>query len=367
MTTAVQTPSDSVLETSADAFAERVFGAALGAIETFSIYIGERMGWYRALAASGPQTSSALAASTGCQERYVREWLEQQAVYGILDSSVDEDGARRFTLPAGVGEVLLDETSLAYLGPLPRMFAAAAGALPQLLEAYRHGGGVSWDDLGDNARESQAALNRPWFEGRLGNAVAGVRELHDVLSRSDARIADVGCGAGWSTIGLARAYPNARFEGFDVDGPSIELARSNAAEAGLADRMVFHHIGGEHLATMPGEFDAAFALECVHDMPYPVEVLGAMRTAVRRDGAVVIVDENVADEFTAPGDEIEKFMYGCSILVCLPDGMSAPNSAGTGTVMRRGIVEDYARRAGFAGVDVLPIEDFSFFRFYRLA
>ena len=364
MSSVVENPT--VAGVSADAFAERVFGSVLGAFEILSIYVGERMGWYAALADGGPQTSAQLADRTGCQERYVREWLEQQAVYGILTADQSETG-RAFALPAGVEEVLLDGRSLAYLGALPRMFAAAGMAVPQLLDAYRNGGGVSWDDLGDDARESQAALNRPWLEGQLSGALAGVADIHAILARPDARIADVGCGGGWSTIGLAKAYPNARFEGFDVDGPSVEMARRNAAEAGVADRVVFHHIGGEHLATMPDEFDAAFALECVHDMPYPVEVLAAMRQAVRDDGAVIVVDENVADEFTAPGDEIERFMYGCSIFVCLPDGMSAPNSAGTGTVMRRGIVDGYARQAGFGGVSVLPIEDFSFFRFYRLA
>lgn len=366
MSAVVESPTSVVADVSADAFAERVFGAALGAIETFSIYVGERMGWYRALADGGAQTPTQLAERTGCQERYVREWLEQQAVYGILAFSEDDEGGRRFSVPAGVQEVLLDERSLSYLGPLPRMFAAAGAALPQLLDVYRNGGGVSWDDFGDNARESQAALNRPWFEGQLSKAIGSVSEIHDVVSRPQARVADVGCGAGWSTIGLARAYPDARFEGFDVDGPSVEMARRNAIEAGVADRVVFHHIGGEHLATMPDAFDAAFALECVHDMPYPVDVLAAMRTAVRADGAVVIVDENVADTFTAPGDEIERFMYGCSVFICLPDGLSADDSAGTGTVMRRSTVEDYARRAGFGAVSVLPVEDFSFFRFYRL-
>jgi len=352
-------------EVSADSFAERMFGSALAAFETFSIYVGERMGWYRALADDGPASSPELAERTDCQERYVREWLEQQAVYGILNVDSSQD-ARRYSLPEGAREVLLDDQSLSYLGPLPRMLAAAGANLHNLMHVYRNGGGVSWDDLGDNARESQAALNRPWFEGQLSGALGAVPAIHAILSRPRARIADVGCGAGWSAIGLAKAYPNARFEGFDVDAPSIEMARANAEEAGVSDRVVFHHIGGEHLASMPDEFDAAFALECVHDMPRPVEVLAAMGAAVRRDGAVVIADENVADEFSAPGDEIERFMYGCSVFICLPDGLSTPGSVGTGTVMRRDVVERYAGEAGFARVEVLPIEDFSFFRFYRL-
>ena len=115
--------------------------------------------------------------------------------------------------------------------------------------------------------------------------------------------------------------PNAHLDGYDVDAPSIEMARRNAAEAGLADRVSFHHAGGEELT---GAYDAVFAFECVHDMPRPVEVLAAVRRAVRPDGAVIIMDEAVADEFTAPGDELEHLMYGFSLFICLPDGMSSP-------------------------------------------
>jgi hypothetical protein len=101
-------------------------------------------------------------------------------------------------------------------------------------------------------------------------------------------------------------------------------------------------------------------------MPRPVEVLAAVRRAVRPDGWVVVMDEAVAEEFTAPGDELERFMYACSIFVCLPDGMSSAPSAGTGTVMRHDTLSSYARQAGYADAEVLPIEDFGFFRFYRL-
>jgi hypothetical protein len=101
-------------------------------------------------------------------------------------------------------------------------------------------------------------------------------------------------------------------------------------------------------------------------MPRPVEVLAAARRAVRPDGHVVVMDEAVADEFTAPGDELERFMYAASLFVCLPDGLSSPPSRGTGTVMRHGVLDGYAREAGFEGAEKLPIEDFGFFRFYRL-
>ena len=193
----------------ADAFAERLFSSSLATVECLSVYVGDRLGWYESLAADGPATPADLAGRTGTCERYAREWLEQQAVYGILLTD-PADPERRYELPPGVREVLTDEHSLLYLGPLPRMFAAVGAHLPNLLDAYRTGGGVSWQDLGADARESQAAINRPWFERSLADALHGVADVDEVLRRPGARIADVGCGAGWSTLALARAYPEAR-------------------------------------------------------------------------------------------------------------------------------------------------------------
>lgn len=146
--------------------------------------------------------------------------------------------------------------------------------------------------------------------------------------------------------------------------PSLESARVNAEQAGLADRLAWHAVDGKGLPA--AAYDVVFAFECLHDMPNPVEVLTAARQALVPGGFVVVMDGAVVDAFSAPGDELERLMYGFSLLVCLPDGLSHPPSAGTGTVMRRSTLESYARQAGFGQVDVLPIEDFGFWRFYRL-
>jgi SAM-dependent methyltransferase len=349
---------------SAEDVAERIFAMALAGAESMSVYVGDRLGWYRSLVDDGPATPAELAQRTGTAERYAREWLEQQAVCGIMRAHQESEG-RRYELPSGAAEALTDESSLSYLGPLPRMFAASMTHLPQLLQAYRTGGGVSWDQLGPDARESQAAMNRPWFESRLAGALAEAPELHEALAQPGARVLDIGCGGGWSTIALARAYPEAVVEGVDIDAPSVEMARRNALSADLGDRLAFRHLDAGGLGH-EDEYDAAFAFECVHDMPRPVEVLAAVRRAVRSDGHVVVMDEAVADTFTAPGEELERFMYAASLFVCLPDGLSSPPSRGTGTVMRHGVLAGYAREAGFLGAEKLPIEDFGFFRFYRL-
>lgn len=343
-----------------DEFADRLFTSALGTIEVLSVHLGDRLGWYRALAEQGPATPAELVARAGGSERYAREWLEQQAAFGILEVAADG----RFSLPKGAAEVLTDVTSLAYLAPLARMLAAAAAQLPALVEAYRTGTGVPWHAFGTDMRESQADMNRPWFERELPGAVASVPALHEVLSRPGARVADIGCGGGWSTIALARAYPQARFEGIDIDLPSVRLAERNAVEAGLSGLVSFHH--GDAATLGKERYDAIFAFECLHDMSQPVRVLEAVREAIKPGGVVVIMDEAVGDSFTAPSDETDRLMYGFSLLICLPDGLAHRPSAGTGTVMRPGVLRGYAREAGFRDVEVLPIENFGFWRFYRL-
>jgi SAM-dependent methyltransferase len=349
-----------------DAFAERLFGAALGAYELMTVHLGDRLGYYRVLAEHGDSTPAELAAATGTAERYTREWLEQQAVAGLL--TVDADGApddRRFAIPASTAEVMTDETSLVYLAPLGRMFGAVGPALPSLLEVYRNGGGVSWDDLGDDARESQADANRPWYEKQLGAALAGVPAIHDVLAAPGCRVLDVGCGGGWSSISLARAYPSATVLGVDIDQPSVDLAVTNARAVGVSERVRFLC---RDAASLPeGTVDVAFAFECVHDMPRPVEVLSAVRRTLAPGGSLVVMDEAVADAFAPDGDDLERIMYGFSLFVCLPDGLSSPPSVGTGTVMRPSTLQGYGEAAGYSAFEVLPIEDFGFWRFYRLA
>lgn len=370
-------PDDAPPDPAVTAFADRLSAATRGAFEVLSVHLGDRLGWYRALADGGPLTSTGLAESTGTHERYAREWLEQQAAAGIL--AAEDPGAgpalgagpadaareRRYALPAAHAEVLTDASSLAYSAPLARFVGAVGPQLPRLLEAYRTGGGVSWDQLGDDAREAQSAVNRPWFEHRLGPTLARLPEVHAALSRPGARVVDVGCGFGWSTLALARAYPEAAVRGVDVDRPSVDAARAAAVAAGMADRVTFHHADAAELH-LAEPFDVAFAFECVHDMPRPVVVLDAVRTAMRPDGVVVVVDEGVADEFSAPAVDVDRLMYGYSLFLCLPDGMSAQPSAGTGTVMRPATLRRYALAAGFTGVEVLPVDDFADLRFYRL-
>jgi 2-polyprenyl-3-methyl-5-hydroxy-6-metoxy-1,4-benzoquinol methylase len=349
----------------AGALAERMLESVVGALECAAIALGDRLGWYRALA-EAPATPPDLAGRTGTDRRYAREWLEQQAVAGYL--TVDDPAAapdeRRYSLPPEHVPVLVDPVDPMYTTPLARVAMALSGNVPRLEDAYRSGGGMSWAEMGAEMREGQAAANRPFFLGPLVTDVLPSLPDVDAALREGGRVADVGCGLGWSSIGIARAYPAARVDGFDVDDPSVEQARRNAGEAGVGDRVAFTAADVATLDRAAG-YDLVCAFECVHDLADPVAVLAEMRRLVRPGGTVLVVDENVAERFDPPGDLVERLMYGYSLTCCLPDGLSTRPSAGTGTVMRPAQLAQYAGQAGFEGVDILPVEH-DFFRFYRL-
>jgi 2-polyprenyl-3-methyl-5-hydroxy-6-metoxy-1,4-benzoquinol methylase len=362
MTTTIEAPTTAA----AEALVERLFGAVLASLDLQSVYLGDRLGYYRAMAPGERLTAAELAARTGTAPRYAREWLEQQAVTGILTASDDADpDLRQFTMPAGHVEVLTDVLSPMHVVPLARMVVGAGKQMDALLDAYRTGGGVSWAQHGTDVREAQAAANRPLFLGAMGREyLPAIPDVHAALSRGGT-VADVGCGLGWSSIGIALAYPEAVVDGFDLDEPSIKAARRNAVEAGVADRVRFHLADAGTIAAGGEKYDVVLAFECIHDLPDPVSVLASMRELAGDGGAVVVMDERVAETFAAPGNEVERLMYGYSLVCCLADGMAHQPSAATGTVMRPDTLRGYASAAGFADVEILDVED-DFFRFYRL-
>ncbi len=345
---------------------QRLFDAALGAIDMWSVYVGEKLGLYAILADRGPLTSAELASAARINQRYAVEWLEQQVVTGILDvNDADLPGdQRRYGLPEAHAEVLTDPDSLNYLAPFMRLMTAAGMQLPALLEAYRTGGGVGWPQYGPDMRTGQADMNRPWFLGALGTDwFPAVPDLDQRL-RDGARVADIGCGEGWSSIAMALAYPDAAIDGYDLDEPSVQAARAHAEEAGVSGR-VRYFAGDAAAAERDGDYDVVTAFECIHDLARPVDVLATMRRLAKPDGQVIVMDERVAERFPGRGDDIERLMYGFSLFVCLPDGLSHSPSAGTGTVMRPDTLRTYAVEAGFAGLEVLPIDN-DLWRFYRL-
>jgi SAM-dependent methyltransferase len=351
-----------------EAMAGRLFSDALGAFHMGSVYLGVKLGLFRALCQAGAATAADLAAATGLDPWYVREWLQAEATSGLVSTDGDDLGTARFSLAPGVQETLVEETHPAYVGGLPLAVAAVGGVLPALLDAVHTGAGVPYSAYGADAVEAQAALNRPAFVNSL--VAEWLPQIPGALQRlSDtsrpARVADVGCGVGWAAIELARAFPHVVVDGFDADEESVSQARRRAAERGVSDRVTFEVVdaasGGGY-----GErrYDLVLFFECVHDMAHPTQALAAARRAVTDEGTVVVMDERVGDTLR-PGDPTETFFATASVLWCLPQSRVDPDSEAPGTVMRPATFTAIARRAGWAGVDVLPIEH-PFWRFYRL-
>jgi SAM-dependent methyltransferase len=303
----------------------------------------------------------------GLDERYLREWLQGQAVAGYLTAQGNDPASARWVLADGVTEALVDETSPFYVGALAATVPAVGRAMPLLVEAFRTGRGVPYSAYGPEAVVAQAGLNRPSYVNSLAAewipAIPGVEQrLRD--GTRPARVADLGCGAGWAAIELAKAFPAIRVDGYDNDEASIAQARRNAAEHGVADRVDFE----VHDITQPigkDGYDLVAFFECVHDLPHPTEALRTARHAVAPGGTVLVMDERTAEQFTAPGDEVERFFAAFSPLWCLPQGRVEPDSEAPGTLMRPSVLREFARRAGYTDVEILPIENM-FWRFYRL-
>src|SRR4029077_5111700 len=248
---------------------------------------------------------------------------------------------------AAPAEFLVDRDSPAYLAALGRGIASIGAVMPQVLEAFRTGGGVPYELYGSDMRDSISALNRPAFLNLLGTKwFPSVPELHERL-QSEARVADVGCGTGWSSIAIARAYPGAKVVGIALDQASIEDAKANARAAGVSDRVHFE-VRDASDPKLAGQFDLVTAFETIHDMAHPVDALRAMRSLARPGAHVVVMDEKADESFSAPGDDLQRFLYGWSAVHCLAVGMTDGDSAGTGTVMRPATLRAYAREAGFS-------------------
>jgi 2-polyprenyl-3-methyl-5-hydroxy-6-metoxy-1,4-benzoquinol methylase len=341
----------------------RIFSSLVAAGDVAQIYIGDRLGFYRAIHEAGAVTSASLAKTTGTDERQVREWLEAQAVTGLLTAGDgDSPETRSFSLPAGYEEVLATPEAPANLAWAPRMFVGFFSMMPRILESFKTGKGVAWSEYAADTIEAQEAQNKTLFLSNIATSwFPTIPDVHGRLSRPGARIADIACGTGWSSIAFAEGYEHATVDGFDLDEYSIDLARKNAEIHGVSDRVRFDVADA---ANVEGTYDLVTIFEALHDMSHPVPALEAARKLAGSEGTVIIVDEKTEEAFAPNGSELERIFYTFSVLCCLPAGLSG-GGVGTGTLMRPSDLERLAREAGFSGVEVLPI-DTEMFRFYRL-
>jgi ubiquinone/menaquinone biosynthesis C-methylase UbiE len=355
--------------TAVEALADRLFDAALATMELATVHLGLRLGLYRALQELGPVTAGQLAVHLDGDERYVREWLEQQAVAELLACTNDGDAPqeRRYELPAATAQILLEAEDPAYLGPLSHLVVGTLRGLPELATAFRTGDGVPFHSYGAELRRGLGHLNGAAFDRSLARWIAAMPDIERRLrAPHGAAVLDVGCGLGRSSLAIARAYPNVRVHGIDLDTTSVAEARETAAREGLADRVTF---AVQDAATPAGDgerrYDLVTVFEALHDMGDPVGALAASRRHVRAGGAVLIADQLTRDRYAADGDPMERFQYGFSVLHCLPATRAEEHVVAHGTVIRASTVAEWATKAGFEQSQVLDIED-PFWRFYRL-
>ena len=349
-------------EAQAEALSERIFTETVGGMGLLAVYLGHRLGLFKELANNGTVTVSQLAKRTQLSERYVREWLLAVATSGYVEADANGE---RFILPEEHAAVLADEDSPFFFGAFPGVLQGLAMAMEPLLEAFKSGGGVPYEDYGGHFREGVALSNRPMYQHEYAQKWIPAMPAIEAKLIQGARVADIGCGVGWSCIFLAKHFKKAIIDGFDLDEESIAEARQFAEQYGVSDRVQFHVCAIEELNTT-APYDLVTAFECLHDLPYPVNSLRRMREMASPGGTVFIADEAAGEGFSDNNDHpLGRFFYNVSVLHCLPQAMVFPDAVGTGTAISESTVRKYAYEAGFSSAKVIEIEN-PLFRFYQL-
>jgi SAM-dependent methyltransferase len=289
------------------------FGATMFAALT---RIGDKLGLYKALAATGPQTPGELAARTGTVERYVGEWLNANAAGGYVTYH-PENG--RYSLSDEQAMVLALESSPVFMLGAFEMALAAGRIEPKLAAAFVSGEGVGWHEHEHQLFHGIERFFRSGYAANLVSSWIPALEGVDAKLKAGATVADIGCGHGASTILMAQAYPNARFIGFDYHQASIEAARARAAEAGVADRVRFEVATAK---TYPGQrYDLVTVFDALHDMGDPVGAAAYVRASLKPDGTWLIVEPYAADCVEANLHPIGRAYYSGSTLMCTPNAL----------------------------------------------
>jgi SAM-dependent methyltransferase len=318
------------------------FVSDLGAsVHAGMVVIGEKLGLYKALA-SGPISSLQLARKTGTDERYVREWLASQAAGGYVtyDESTGE-----FSLSQEQAFTLANEDSPAYLPGAFELALGSLAAVPRIAESFRTGEGMGWHEHADGVFHGCEKFFRPGYAANLASswipALDGVQEK----LQAGARVADVGCGKGASTILMAQAFPNSRFVGFDYHDKSIDAARESARRNGVDDRVTFEVASAKNF---PGHgYDLVAVFDCLHDMGDPIGAAAHIRQSLGRNGTWMIVEPFAHDELKDNLNPVGRVMYSFSTLLCTPCSRSQEVGLCLGAQAGESRIRSVVTAAGF--------------------
>ena len=329
-----------------------VAGFSAGAAIAGVVYLGDVLGIYRAMAGKGPLTSEGLALAMGLQERWLREWLQQQAAAGILDYR----GEGCFELSTEAALVVVDEANpFSMIGSFTG-FPERMGALPHVAEAFRTGVGFTIDGRGPEAARVVERMLAPMHRTLLVQTILPASEGLVARLEVGAVAADVGCGAGIAMIEMAKAFPRSTFHGYDISTNSLARGAANVATAGIAN-VFFHEVPRDGLPPT-ATYDLVTTFDCLHDMTDPASVAGYIRSAIKDDGTWIIADINGAETFEENlKNRLAAVMYASSIAGCLPSGLSEAGGAGLGTLgLPEPRMRDLVLGAGFSRFRRLAIE-----------
>ena len=328
--------------TKLEAFVFRAVDEIGATLNTAMVVIGDKLGLYRAMADAGPLSPEELAQRTDTAERYVREWLNNQAAGGYVEY---DPASGRYSLPPEQANALTDESSPAYL---PGFFQIALGSVtdsPRIMEAARSGEGVGWHDHVHDVHEGCERFFRPGYNANL--VTAWLPALDGVVEKLErgARVADVGCGHGASTIVMAKAFPSSTFVGTDYHEGSIATARERAAEAGLDGRVRFET---EPASSYAGDgYDLVTMFDCLHDMGDPVGAARHVRQSLAPDGTWMIVEPFAGDRVEENLTPVGRAYYSFSTLLCTPASLSQEVGLALGAQAGEARIRDVVERGGF--------------------
>jgi SAM-dependent methyltransferase len=324
-----------------NAFIGQFVGDLGAAVHAGMVVIGEKLGLYKALAAN-PQTPAELAAKTNTDERYVREWLSSQAAGGYV--TYDEKSGK-FSLTEEQAFALAQEDSPAYLPGAFELALGSLAAVPRIAESFRTGAGMGWHEHEDGVFHGCEKFFRPGYAANLVTSwIPALEDVNEKLQQG-ARMADVGCGKGASTILMAKAYPNSHFFGFDYHDKSIEGARETAKRENLADRVEF---GIAKAKEFPGkDYDLVAVFDCLHDMGDPVGAARHVLQSLRKDGTWMIVEPFANNELKDNLNPVGRIYYSFSTLLCTPCSRSQEVGLCLGAQAGEARIRDVVTAAGF--------------------